>query len=406
MQLSNKRSLLRGLVLKLFFIFLLPLSLSAQFMNGAEKVGDETCAECHDEVAAAFAKNIHMANPEQEGFTCESCHGPGSKHVEDGEIGSIYNPKTDFNATEKNPCISCHKDAKFESFTGSAHYELANGCSDCHTVHSKTKSMLKKQGEALCISCHQDVYAKFRLTSHHPVAEGLMTCQSCHEVHGGTVKHAFGDSKNELCVSCHSSKEGPFVFEHAPVNEDCGICHDPHGSIANNLLVQNEPALCMSCHPMHFHTGQTSFVGNFTTPLDPSRGGISTKDAIEVIYQHSKGIPRLINILCDTALVYGFADGLSSIDKNVIENVVEDRKKEGLFFEEEKKEKTSLVEKNRLSSIPEDLKMRLDSIEKRIDSLETMVKSFSEQLEFCRSLQQDLKKLFETLIKFFEKKES
>jgi len=133
---------------------------------------------------------------------------------------------------------------------------------------------------------------------------------------------------------------------------------------------------------------------------------IFTKDAMEAIYQHSKGIPRLINILCDTALVYGFADGLLSIDKNVIENVVEDRKKEGLFFEEEKKEKTSLVEKNRLSSIPEDLKMRLDSIEKRIDSLETMVKSFSEQLEFCRNLQQDLKKLFETLIKFFEKKES
>ena len=133
---------------------------------------------------------------------------------------------------------------------------------------------------------------------------------------------------------------------------------------------------------------------------------IFTKDAMEAIYQHSKGIPRLINILCDTALVYGFADGLSSIDKNVIENVVEDRKKEGLFFEEERKEETSLVEKNRVSSIPEDLKMRLDFIEKRIDSLETMIKSFSEQLEFCRNLQQDLKKLFETLIKFFEKKES
>jgi len=131
---------------------------------------------------------------------------------------------------------------------------------------------------------------------------------------------------------------------------------------------------------------------------------IFTKDAMEAIYQHSKGIPRLINILCDTALVYGFADGLSSIDKNVIENVVEDRKKEGLFFEEEKEE-TSLIEKNRVTSIPEDLKMRLDFIEKRIDSLETMVKGFSEQLKFCRNLQQDLKKLFETLIKFFEKKE-
>ncbi len=134
-----------------------------------------------------------------------------------------------------------------------------------------------------------------------------------------------------------------------------------------------------------------------------------TKDAIEAVYQYSRGIPRLINILCDTALVYGFADGLLSIDKEVIENVVEDRKKEGFLFEEENSENTFIADHKQLSSSPselQDLKMRMDFIEKRLSSLEAMVKNFSEQLELCRNLQQDLKKLFEALIKYLEEKES
>ncbi|MDD2388633.1 MAG: AAA family ATPase [Desulfobacterales bacterium] len=53
--------------------------------------------------------------------------------------------------------------------------------------------------------------------------------------------------------------------------------------------------------------------------------------AVESISNYSKGIPRLINILCDTALVYGFADGLKTIDEKVIENVVTAREAGGIF---------------------------------------------------------------------------
>ena len=268
-------------ILILFLILMLPVSLSAQFSKGAEKVGDETCAECHDEMATAFKKNLHTKCDTIKGFICESCHGPGSLHVEDGELESIYNPMTDYLSTENNPCLTCHKGGMFESVDGSAHYEVANGCSDCHTVHSNKKMFLKEKGNALCFKCHSDFAAKFRLPSHHPVDEGLMTCQSCHQVHGAATKYAFDGSKNELCLSCHSSKEGPFVYDHQPVNEDCGICHDPHGTVADKLLVQNEPALCMTCHPMHFHTSLASYNGQFTTPLDPKRGGISTRDGMK-----------------------------------------------------------------------------------------------------------------------------
>ncbi len=50
-----------------------------------------------------------------------------------------------------------------------------------------------------------------------------------------------------------------------------------------------------------------------------------TPEAINLIYMHSGGIPRSINLMCDTALVYGFADNLERIDTAVVEKVIEDR---------------------------------------------------------------------------------
>ena len=50
-----------------------------------------------------------------------------------------------------------------------------------------------------------------------------------------------------------------------------------------------------------------------------------TPEAINKIYSHSGGIPRSINRMCDTALVYGFADNLQRIDAAVIEKVIKDK---------------------------------------------------------------------------------
>ena len=92
--------------------------------------------------------------------------------------------------------------------------------------------------------------AKASFPSHHPIQEGKMTCGDCHNPHGELNTH---ERSNDLCLDCHSRYQGPFVFGHAPVEDDCTICHDPHGSVANNLLVQNEPFLCLQCHEGHFH---------------------------------------------------------------------------------------------------------------------------------------------------------
>ena len=48
-------------------------------------------------------------------------------------------------------------------------------------------------------------------------------------------------------------------------------------------------------------------------------------DAVRRIYQYTKGVPRLINIICDTALMYGYADGAAIVDLALTEKVIRDR---------------------------------------------------------------------------------
>lgn len=52
---------------------------------------------------------------------------------------------------------------------------------------------------------------------------------------------------------------------------------------------------------------------------------IFTPDACRLIHDYSGGVPRLINLLCDTALVYGFADQKKVIDVDLVEEMVRER---------------------------------------------------------------------------------
>jgi len=56
---------------------------------------------------------------------------------------------------------------------------------------------------------------------------------------------------------------------------------------------------------------------------------IFTPAACECVHVASRGVPRLVNQICDYALVYAFTDGLDAVDAGVIEAVVVDRRTHG-----------------------------------------------------------------------------
>jgi predicted CXXCH cytochrome family protein len=73
----------------------------------------------------------------------------------------------------------------------------------------------------------------------------------------------------ETCYTCHAEKRGPFLWEHAPVVEDCTNCHSPHGSNVTPLLKTRAPMLCQTCHTSDHAKGLYSAAnlpnGNVTT---------------------------------------------------------------------------------------------------------------------------------------------
>lgn len=56
-----------------------------------------------------------------------------------------------------------------------------------------------------------------------------------------------------------------------------------------------------------------------------------TPAAARLIAEAARGIPRSINILCDTALVYGYSTNSEKIDVNIVREVIKDRAEFGVL---------------------------------------------------------------------------
>ncbi|MCK4762701.1 MAG: DmsE family decaheme c-type cytochrome [Candidatus Aminicenantes bacterium] len=254
----------------LFFLFFLVIFAATVALAAAEGfVGDKVCLECHDDVMENYEKNVHyrIQDFELKGLKkgCESCHGPGAAHAEEGDAAKIFTFKSASAEAASAACLKCHRTMRASDWHLSDHAPDEVACSKCHPIH-KGKSVIKSD-PYLCMACHKDVRVQAMYPSHHPLREGKMKCSSCHQHHGSLVNNLKTNERlNDLCFSCHADKRGPFVFEHAPVTEDCLSCHNPHGTVANNLLKQNEPFLCLQCHESHFHAGRLGLTDARTLP--------------------------------------------------------------------------------------------------------------------------------------------
>lgn len=56
-----------------------------------------------------------------------------------------------------------------------------------------------------------------------------------------------------------------------------------------------------------------------------------TFEAVRLIHEMSGGVPRLVNIICDTSMVYGFARQVPVITADAVQEVIEDKAEHGVF---------------------------------------------------------------------------
>ncbi|MCM2288439.1 MAG: cytochrome c3 family protein [Sulfuritalea sp.] len=235
----------------------------------AAPIKGDQCVECHK----TEATTSHAFHGE-----CNSCHvnaGDHAKNQDAREKAKGAKPAAVVaTKPESKECLSCHEsDKRRMHFAIAEHNKAGVQCRDCHGNHTpKIKALnagMEKGGKttALCATCHQDVLAKFSMTSHHPVKEGGATCTGCHDPHAS--KQATLGAVTAQCTSCHQAVRGPHTFEHPPAAEDCKNCHDPHGSPNKRLLSVAQPMQCLQCHSIagnrHGVSGATA-TGN-TTPI-------------------------------------------------------------------------------------------------------------------------------------------
>ena len=252
-------------------------------------VGSEACKECHEDQFKEFSHTAHarlttISSWKGKVTGCETCHGPGKTHIEEADPTKIISFKHRSPKETSETCLTCHAGKEeHNNFRRGEHWRNNVGCTDCHASHSSpggknlassntftspanaekldfsTVKMLKVGEPQLCMGCHSDTKSQFTKPFHHKVLEGAMRCTDCHNAHGGfELKQArLATGADSACMKCHADKQGPFVYEHAPVKtEGCASCHTPHGSSNPRLLRTSSVAqLCLECHSQDHGVG-------------------------------------------------------------------------------------------------------------------------------------------------------
>jgi Tfp pilus assembly protein PilF len=243
------------------------------------------CADCH---STELQKNY---NPQTGGYEtrwaeinvgCESCHGPGSKHLAWAELPEMGRPEDNdgllvktsriSNRQQVELCAPCHSRRSmlgdyrheqqdlldtevprlleeglyfpdgqirdevyvYSSFVQSKMYAREVGCSDCHNVH--TIKLHQEDGNKICLQCHQ---ASLYDTKEHHFHK--QEDEEGKPIPGADGKVLFKVGSGSLCVQCHM-----------PGRTYMGNDYRPDHSIRiprPDLSVQlGTPNACSRCH--------------------------------------------------------------------------------------------------------------------------------------------------------------
>ena len=231
--------------------------------------GADTCLSCHDdEITALIFRTAHGVPSDPRSpfghnqLQCESCHGPGGDHSGRVRRGQERPPILNFGddavasiADQNGMCLNCHEQGVGIGWHSSAHAGDDVACADCHQSHAAVDPVQDVATQPqVCGNCHQLQKTESLKAFAHPLFDGKMDCTGCHSVHGDAVATQLARATvNDTCYQCHAEKRGPYLWEHAPVSEDCGLCHAPHGSNHPGMLTQRAPLQCQNCHSQDGH---------------------------------------------------------------------------------------------------------------------------------------------------------
>jgi DmsE family decaheme c-type cytochrome len=228
-------------------------------LEGAEYVNDdEICGQCHEAYVKSFANNVHR------GDSCESCHGPASRHVETRgkETGLIFSFKQADPITRAEACLRCHEEnqcAAGAQWRTSRHAQCRVDCVQCHRAHynvppgtpatSEPGASAPLPGEPIVGNRLQNIrdLSNVSLQSRQTPQGYVKPEKNLPSLRG--TSHSLGAVAPGTCYRCHTDMR---VFQEiagphqicGPNGFNCTTCHNPHGQI----IEFSRQDLCLQCH--------------------------------------------------------------------------------------------------------------------------------------------------------------
>jgi predicted CXXCH cytochrome family protein len=221
------------------------------------------CDGCHFTGFMSTEKRVDI------GVSCESCHGPGSKHVEDPE-SNVYLASLSDPVRQNEVCLQCHMRNRDMRLNDHNMSELLGQTRDYPAGYEAGKPLSEYKFVAPFTLGHEtkEFYAngaaKKNRTQGNEFVHSMkgrhgVTCINCHDPH--TLEPtAEKNTGNELCMKCHS-----FGSVIGPHQEDLKS-HTRHKA-------DSKGSLCVECHmpKVGRHTSKSpitvrSHLFGFTTP--------------------------------------------------------------------------------------------------------------------------------------------
>lgn len=224
----------------------------------------EKCGGCH-----ATGVDLEKQTFKEPGVGCEACHGPGSHHaaLPSSEIfqkrQTIVNPGKLTGGVAVQICGSCHnrgKATKAEGAGWAVGYTPGKSLEIYYeSIHSGDKHLYSNEFS----KGHHQQYIDWKKSKH---ADSGVDCMSCHVVHELGNPLFSGKTKKQgdaLCVSCHE-KTAEVGAHQVHTFGNCANCHMPRiaksaesGDIRSHIFVPllpkeaaelKIPSSCVTCH--------------------------------------------------------------------------------------------------------------------------------------------------------------
>ncbi|MBI2421383.1 MAG: hypothetical protein HYV27_01040 [Candidatus Hydrogenedentes bacterium] len=236
------------------------------------------------------------------GIGCESCHGPGSEHVSEGNRPKLVLSR--FLSAERDAmlCGRCHTRGVGKGvFTGSEdHVEFPSKgtdilefpkpgigydefAADFHTDNPGVYEDTPKHSRQ-----HHQQFVDLQKSKHYKNEYLLMGCSECHNMHNRDIgpSLAKNNTTNELCMSCHAQwtfglgenysiqDEAEAVYQHMRTNGGMVSGYDPQNFAGIAIETATGGAgLCTSCHMPKTAASQSRFIHESVNDAGQPSGG-------------------------------------------------------------------------------------------------------------------------------------